>query len=127
MSRSPSESRGKSSKNVKAIGTHADRSYIFLGCSRQRDATGAARAFEIEAGNRKGQGRVGLMTPTSPFGLSPSVSPEFRPEYVAPIPDLTIGPSALEKGEYELTLHDAGAPLSPFHYHLRKVRVSPVL
>lgn len=96
-------------------------SYIFLGCSRQRDATAASRAFEIEAGNRIGQGRGGLMTPTSPFGMSPSMSSDFK---MTAIPELTIGPSALEKASvegYEMTLHDAGAPLSPFHYQLRKV------
>lgn len=45
------------------------------------------------------------------------------------IPDLTIGPAALERVNrnaspdtdgYTQTLFEAGAPLSPFHYQLRK-------
>jgi hypothetical protein len=64
------------------------------------------------------------MTPTSPFA-SPALHHELK---MSAIPELTIGPSALEKANaegaadgYEMTLHDAGAPLSPFHYQLRKV------
>lgn len=113
-------------------------SYIFLGCSRQRDATNASRAFEMEAGNRLGQGKGGLMTPTSPFR-----SPQYSPTKMGSIPDLTIGPAALERakamdvetgvggvGEGEImtqTLYEAGAPLSPFHYQLRKAWRVPYL
>ncbi|WOO81404.1 uncharacterized protein LOC62_03G004932 [Vanrija pseudolonga] len=97
--------------------------YVFLGCSRQRDASAASRAFEIEAGNHLGQGRGGLMTPTSPFSTStPLYSPDLKT-----IPELTIGPSALERaqaalenGTHQQTIYEAGAPLSPFHYQLRK-------
>ncbi|EIW71585.1 hypothetical protein TREMEDRAFT_67852 [Tremella mesenterica DSM 1558] len=95
--------------------------YIFLGCSRSRDATVAAKAFEVEAGNRIGLGNGGLMTPTSPFNVHPwgSGSPELKS-----MPNFTLGPSAMgvEQGppEYAQTIQDAGAPLSPFHYQLRK-------
>lgn len=109
--------------------TLADSSYIFLGCSRQRDATAAARAFEIEAGNRLGQGRGGLLTPSSPFTMSPLSTPDK----LGAVPEMTLGPAALQiavaenaaEGEYTQTLFEAGAPLSPFHYQLRKVRDTP--
>ncbi|CAK9784087.1 hypothetical protein CC85DRAFT_58115 [Cutaneotrichosporon oleaginosum] len=101
--------------------------YIFLGCSRQRDATAAARAFEIEAGNRLGQGRGGLLTPSSPFSTSPMSSPEK----LGAVPEITLGPAAIERavaeGEYTQTLFEAGAPLSPFHYQLRKAWRVPYL
>lgn len=109
----------------------ADISYIFLGCSRQRDATAAAKAFEIEAGNRLGQGRGGLLTPSSPFSQSPFQSPELK---LTAIPELTIGPAAIERANaspeaegYTQTLFEAGAPLSPFHYQLRKAWRVPYL
>lgn len=60
------------------------------------------------------------MTPTSPF-TTPAMTPDLK---ISVIPELTIGPSALEKANAEgmqMTLYDAGAPLSPFHYQLRKV------
>jgi betaine lipid synthase len=65
--------------------------------------------------------------------MSPISGPDSK---LTVIPDLTIGPSALERaaieGEgygtgYEMTLHDAGAPLSPFHYQLRKAWRMPYL
>ena len=99
--------------------TSADASsYVFLGCSRQRDAIASAKAFEVEAGNRLGQGQGGLLTPSSPFSTSHSVDPMSMT-----IPDFNLGPSALEKSQhgYEQTIYDVGAPLSPFHYQLRKV------
>ncbi len=39
------------------------------------------------------------------------------------IPNFSLGPSAVEKSQVALesTIHDVGAPLSPFHYQLRKV------
>jgi betaine lipid synthase len=48
----------------------------------------------------------------------------------SPVPDFfSLGPSAIptpglipnEKEGYEQTIHEVGAPLSPFHYQLRKV------
>ncbi len=75
----------------------------------------------MEAGNRLGQGRGGLLTPSSPF----SVSPMSSPEKLGAVPEITLGPAAIERavaeGEYTQTLFEAGAPLSPFHYQLRKV------
>jgi betaine lipid synthase len=95
--------------------------YVFLGCSRRRDATAALKTFEVDAGNRVGQGKGGLMTPLSPFAMKAEGSP---------VPDFfSLGPSAMptpglipnEKEGYEQTIHEVGAPLSPFHYQLRKV------
>lgn len=47
------------------------------------------------------------------------------PEKLGAVPEITLGPAALERavaeGEYTQTLFEAGAPLSPFHYQLRKV------
>ncbi|WVQ79348.1 hypothetical protein IAT38_001445 [Cryptococcus sp. DSM 104549] len=87
--------------------------YVFLGCSRARDASTNAKAFALEAGNHLGHSNLGLLTPTSPF-TSPHVvssSPRFE------MPELSLGPSAVEQTQ---TIHEVGAPLSPFHYHLRK-------
>lgn len=95
--------------------------YVFLGCSRQRDATAAAKAFEIEAGSRVGVGKGGLMTPNSPFLTSPWASPiEEKLMKFAP-PEFSLGPSALEEAGWSQSIKDVGAPLSPFHYQLRKV------
>lgn len=104
-------------------------SYVFLGCSRQRDASITAKAFEVEAGNKIGQGRGGLMTPTSPFTAPVIGSPTIdRVKGVNGVPDFfSLGPSMVEKSlgsagqEWTQTIQDVGAPLSPFHYHLRKV------
>jgi betaine lipid synthase len=46
--------------------------------------------------------------------------------------DFSIGPSALEKSEvsisgWQQTIQDVGAPLSPFHYQLRKAWRVPYL
>lgn len=105
---------------------HPDTSYVFLGCSRSRDATTHAKAFEIEAGNKLGQGNGGLLTPSSPFTVSPFSSANVFDKSMS-IPDLSLGPAMEEKEGYSQTLFDAGAPLSPFHYQLRKVRSSPSL
>jgi hypothetical protein len=86
--------------------TELTSSYIFLGCSRQRDATTAARAFEA-AGNKLGVGNGGLLTPSSPY-TAPTMGH---------VPTLSLEPG------YTETIHDVGAPLSPFHYQLRKVRI----
>jgi betaine lipid synthase len=43
--------------------------YVFLGCSRRRDASAAVKSFETQAGNRVGQGQGGLLTPLSPFTI----------------------------------------------------------
>ena len=94
-------------------------SYIFLGCSRQRDAITATKSFESEAGNRLGQGKGGLLTPASPF-KTPHWSSPFTDSTLT-MPDLHLGPSVLDKSGMEQTIHDTGAPLSPFHYQLRKV------
>jgi betaine lipid synthase len=117
--------------------------YVFLGCSRQRDASAASKAFEMEAGSRVGVGQGGLLTPISPFlttanmggaaspFASPSLDKTMAMSSIVP-PDFSLGPSAMEKadrykgvpeGEYEWeqTIRDVGAPLSPFHYQLRKV------
>ena len=93
----------------------ADCSYVFIGCSRGRDASSAAEAFEKQAGNRLGRDSSGLLTPTSPFTMSPFATPMSEKGY---IPDLALGPSATEM---EQTIFDVGAPFSPFHYQLRKV------
>ena len=73
------------------------------------------------------------MTPSSPYTIhSPGVmvshpgSPNM-PSKLNSIPDFfTLGPSAIEKLDargdgMRQTLYDVGAPLSPFHYQLRKV------
>ncbi|OCF42021.1 betaine lipid synthase [Kwoniella heveanensis CBS 569] len=97
--------------------------YVFLGCSRARDATANLKAFTQEAGNYKGQTTGGLLTPLSPFG-TPPISPEMFG-----MPALDLGPSVVkgvnvnsgdDETEMNQTLYDVGAPLSPFHYHLRK-------
>lgn len=139
VSENPATNRGDESQVELELMT----SYIFLGCSRQRDASTSAKAFEIEAGNTLGQGRGGLMTPTSPFTApilgSPSI--EMMRRGVGDVPDFfSLGPSVLSAGQNHLqqrdhsynlgakggqvleqTIHDVGAPLSPFHYQLRKV------
>ena len=91
--------------------------YIFLGCSRSRDASKSLKSFEVEAGNILGQGRGGLMTPTSPF-MSPHLGSMTS---VVPV-EFSLGPSVIQ-GKEGLTesIRDVGAPLSPFHYQLRKV------
>ncbi|ORY34834.1 hypothetical protein BCR39DRAFT_476586 [Naematelia encephala] len=102
--------------------------YVFLGCSRQRDATASAKAFEVEAGNRIGQGKGGLMTPTSPFTIS-FEAPGLYDKKMS-IPDLVLGPSAYTETDdapYQQTIRDVGAPLSPFHYQLRKAWRVPYL
>lgn len=91
-------------------------SYVFLGCSRQRDASASAKSFTLEAGNRLGQSDLGLLTPTSPFTNSPSIS--GSPSPMLEMPELVLGPSATQATQ---TIFEVGAPLSPFHYHLRKV------
>lgn len=95
-------------------------SYVFLGCSRSRDATSSAKAFEVEAGNKLGQGNGGLLTPASPFIIDPLESPSIFGRR-ASIPDFSLGPAMQSKDGYSQTLFEAGAPLSPFHYQLRKV------
>jgi hypothetical protein len=88
-------------------------SYIFLGCSRLRNVTQTTKIFEERAGNCVGQGHGGLMTPVSPFA-----KPDVGRELDSP-PTLTLD---ADEQELEETLHDVGAPKSPFHYQLRKVR-----
>jgi betaine lipid synthase len=96
--------------------------YIFLGCSRTRDASAAAKAFEVEAGNKLGQGRGGLLTPSSPFTTSPwPGSPAMEMTTSAVPSEFTLGPAAIEAGPWTQSIRDVGAPLSPFHYQLRKV------
>ncbi|WWC92743.1 uncharacterized protein L201_007702 [Kwoniella dendrophila CBS 6074] len=106
--------------------------YVFLGCSRQRDASSTLRSFKQEAGNQKGLNNAGLLTPISPFGTPPLTSPDtFN------VPNLDLGPSAYGKPELQSgkqdeiilqqTLVDAGAPLSPFHYHLKNAWRVPYL
>ncbi|KAK8849633.1 hypothetical protein IAR55_004968 [Kwoniella newhampshirensis] len=92
--------------------------YVFLGCSRQRDATAIAKSFQVDAGNHFGQTNGGLLTPTSPFGDPAMPSPKMTFE----MPELSLGPSLVEQ-----TIHEVGAPLSPFHYHLRKAWRVPYL
>lgn len=90
--------------------------YVFVGCSRRRDASAAVKTFEVQAGSRVGQGKGGLMTPLSPFSVIEGKEPP------SPIPDFfSLGPSMLEKEGYRQSIYDAGAPLSPFHYQLRRV------
>ncbi|ORX37775.1 hypothetical protein BD324DRAFT_641879 [Kockovaella imperatae] len=96
--------------------------YIFIGCSRGRDASAAAEAFEKLAGNRLGRDSSGLLTPTSPFTMSPFATPLSEKNHF--IPDLSLGPSA---AEMEQTIFDVGAPFSPFHYQLRKAWRVPYL
>lgn len=104
--------------------------YVFLGCSRQRDASAASKAFELEAGSRVGVGQGGLMTPVSPFiTTSPFASPNLDKTMAmsSVVPDFSLGPSAIppaSTGEWEQTIRDVGAPLSPFHYQLRKVSLT---
>ncbi|KAG8843241.1 hypothetical protein FRB96_004229 [Tulasnella sp. 330] len=151
--------------------------YVFLGCSRQRDATAAARAFQVEAGNKIGQGQGGLITPVSPFfktGFPPISDPNANAMGLNldhDMPDLSIGPSMLAETNMptdgdgtgkiwsahgtlngqkqtmveregarraigsdgmaalgkQQTIYDVGAPLSPFHYQLRKAWRVPYL
>ncbi|OCF62173.1 betaine lipid synthase [Kwoniella mangroviensis CBS 10435] len=107
--------------------------YVFVGCSRRRDASLALESFTKEAGNQKGLNTFGLRTPISPFGTPPLSSPD-----TFGMPNLDLGPSVYNKsdklmkgkeGEIEMqeTLVDAGAPLSPFHYHLKKAWRVPYL
>ena len=91
-------------------------SYVFIGCSRSRDASVAAAAFELQAGNRLGQGHTGLLTPTSPLNMSPFATPMM--EKLMNIPDFSLPPSV---NDMEQTIFDVGATFSPFHYQLRKV------
>ncbi|KAK4686538.1 betaine lipid synthase, partial [Tremellales sp. Uapishka_1] len=98
--------------------------YVFLGCSRARDPIAASKAFEIDAGNRLGRGKGGLMTPTSPFLHSPR-SMAMIDEKIGKISEFTLGPSVV--GDFEETIQDVGAPLSPFHYQLRKAWRVPYL
>ncbi|WVR08104.1 hypothetical protein IAU60_005150 [Kwoniella sp. DSM 27419] len=107
--------------------------YVFLGCSRSRDGSSALKAFAEEAGNRKGMTNGGLLTPVSPFGAAGMPSPSIQG-----MPSLDLGPS-VTRGQMQpqahaqsvagpegaanalsQTLFDVGAPLSPFHYHLKK-------
>ncbi|OXG17402.1 betaine lipid synthase [Cryptococcus neoformans Tu401-1] len=96
--------------------------YVFLGCSRQRDASVSAKSFTLEAGNRLGQSDLGLLTPTSPFTNSLSVF--GSPSPMLEMPELVLGPSAIQATQ---TIFEVGAPLSPFHYHLRKAWRVPYL
>ncbi|WRT69634.1 uncharacterized protein IL334_006623 [Kwoniella shivajii] len=105
--------------------------YVFVGCSRGRDASLTLQSFKEDAGNQKGLNNAGLLTPISPFGNPPFPSPD-----TFSMPNLDLGPSAvkpyLELREndqvvMEQTLVDAGAPLSPFHYHLKKAWRVPYL
>ena len=71
------------------------------------------------------------MTPSSPYTIhSPNIpSSPNQTSRTTSIPDFfSLGPSVMEKrgGEDGMrqTLYDAGAPLSPFHYQLRKVSPS---
>jgi betaine lipid synthase len=92
--------------------------YVFLGCSRRRDVSINTKAFHEEAGSSVGINQGGLLTPVSPFM---KISP---PSTTADLPDFfTLGPSMLESKGLEQTIVDMGAPLSPFHYQLRKVSV----
>lgn len=111
-------------------------SYVFLGCSRRRDARAASHAFTIEAGNKIGQSLGGLMTPLSPFDVDPM---RVLKESPTAIPDLKLGPSVLPHSPsgsdggserpliWEETIQEVGAPLSPFHYQLRKAWRVPYL
>ena len=60
------------------------------------------------------------MTPVSPFMKNSHPS-----SITSDLPDFfTLGPSMLQSQGLEQTIVDMGASLSPFHYQLRKVRVS---
>ena len=98
--------------------------YIFLGCSRRRDASTASKSFEVEAGNTIGMGQNGLLTPLSPFSApSPMTTFGGSPSMKGDPDFFSLGPSAMasEKEGYVQTIEDVGAPLSPFHYQLMKV------
>lgn len=93
--------------------------YVFLGCSRRRDVSTNTKAFHEEAGSSVGINQGGLLTPVSPFlKISPPSTPAELPEF------FTLGPSMLESKGLEQTIENMGAPLSPFHYQLRKVSVA---
>jgi len=93
--------------------------YVFLGCSRRRDVSTNTKAFHKEAGSSVGINQGGLLTPVSPFMKNTPAS-----STTADLPDcFTLGPSMLESNGLEQTIVDMGAPLSPFHYQLRKVSV----
>lgn len=61
------------------------------------------------------------------------MSPLATPDKLGAVPEMTLGPAALQlaaaetDGEYTQTLFEAGAPLSPFHYQLRKAWRVPYL
>nr|XP_018260370.1 betaine lipid synthase [Kwoniella dejecticola CBS 10117]OBR82528.1 betaine lipid synthase [Kwoniella dejecticola CBS 10117] len=106
--------------------------YVFIGCSRRRDASTTLQSFTQEAGNQKGLNNAGLLTPVSPFPTPPLSSPEA----FNMMETLDLGPSAYKadimRGNndqivMQQTLVDAGAPLSPFHYHLKKAWRVPYL
>ena len=90
--------------------------YVLLGCSRQRDASKAQSAYERDAGNVVGKSQGGLLTPVSPFGKTNPEEAPVVPEY------FSLGPGAIESGEWRVSIGDASALLSPFHYQLLKVR-----
>jgi len=94
--------------------------YVFLGCSRRRDVSINTKAFHNQAGSNVGVNQGGLMTPVSPF-----MKISHPSSITSDLPDFfTLGPSMLQSQGLEQTIVDMGAPLSPFHYQLRKVRVS---
>jgi len=93
--------------------------YVFLGCSRRRDVSINTKSFHEEAGSNVGINQGGLLTPASPFTKIPS------PSATADLPEFfTLGPSMLDGKGLQQTIVDMGAPLSPFHYQLRKVRAA---
>lgn len=125
---SPRKCQTTTNADPKSLCLHQPNSYVFLGCSRARDATVLAKAFEVEAGNSLGRGQGGLLTPSSPFITSPWAKAGVDGKFEN-IEELSIGPSAVgmavagrrESLGLEQTIYDVGAPLSPFHYQLRKV------
>lgn len=95
--------------------------YVFLGCSRRRDVSTHTKAFLEDAGSSVGLNQGGLLTPISPFmKISAPTDPADLPDF------FTLGPSMLEAKGLEQTIMDMGAPLSPFHYQLRKVSIIPL-
>ena len=95
--------------------------YVFLGCSRRRDVSTNTKAFHEDAGSSVGINQGGLLTPVSPF------MKVENPSHTAEAPEFfSLGPSMLESKGLEQTIVDMGAPLSPFHYQLRKVSLAIV-
>jgi betaine lipid synthase len=106
--------------------------YIFLGCSRRRDVSSNTKSFHEEAGSTVGVGQGGLLTPVSPFMKISSSSPSTTSSSTGELDSefFTLGPSMLNKDDghrkkgSQQTIVDMGAPLSPFHYQLKKVGLS---